>query len=252
MDVRSETHAMKGRFGFVLLVCAVAAAVALGGANEPFRANPQQDVTLVLFGDSTTAPRGDLAIFGMLLEEQLPGVVVVNAGVGGNSTADARLRFEQEVLAREPDVVTVAFGINDAAIDIWKGHTEPRVPIETYRTNLQYFVETLEREGIQPILMTPNPLAWTPKLIELYGKPPYDPDSADGFNVLLADYAEVVRTVAKEEDVLLVDVWQLFKEHQRKYPNESLLLDGMHPNERGHRLIADALMKVLPSVLAER
>ncbi len=244
---------MKSRIGFVLLVCAVAAAaVVVGGADEPSRANPQQDVTLVLFGDSTTAPRGDLAIFGTLLQKLLPDVAVVNAGVGGNSTADARLRFEQDVLAREPDVVTVAFGINDAAVDVWKGHTEPRVPIETYRANLRYFVATLKGKGSRPVLMTPNPLAWTPKLIELYGKPPYEPGNADGLNVLLADYAEVVRTVAKEEDVPLVDVWQLFKEHQSKYPNESLLLDGMHPNARGHRLIADALMRVLPSVLAER
>ncbi|MCL4691568.1 MAG: SGNH/GDSL hydrolase family protein [Candidatus Hydrogenedentes bacterium] len=242
---------MKERIGFVLLVCAVAAAVAVGGANEPSRANPQQGMTIVLFGDSTTAPRGDLAIFGTLLQEHLPGAAVVNAGVGGNSTADARLRFEQDVLAREPDVVTVAFGINDAAIDVWKGDTEPRVPIEIYRVNLRHFVETLKERGSRPILMTPNPLAWTPKLIELYGKPPYDPDDSEGFNVLLADYAEVVRNVAVEEEVPLVDVWQLFKEHQGNYPDESLLLDGMHPNARGHRLVADALLKVLPSVLAE-
>ncbi|GMV92833.1 MAG: lysophospholipase [Candidatus Hydrogenedentota bacterium] len=243
---------MKSRFRFVLLVCAVAAAAVVGGADEPSRANPQQGMTIVLFGDSTTAPRGDLVIFGTLLQEQLPGVAVVNAGVGGNSTADARLRFEQDVLGREADVVTVAFGINDAAIDVWKGDTDPRVPIEIYRANLRHFVETLKKQGSRPILMTPNPLAWTPKLIELYGKPPYDPDDSEGFNVLLSDYAEVVRNVAVEEEVPLVDVWQLFKKRQREYPDESLLLDGMHPNERGHRLIADALIKVLPSVLAER
>lgn len=239
---------MKSRIGFVLFMSAIAAFAPVQKAEEPSRESPLHHATLVLFGDSTTAPRGDLAIFGTLLQDLLPDVAVVNAGVGGNSTTDARARFEQDVMARDPDVVTVAFGINDAAVDVWKGDTTPRVRIEDYRANLRYFVDTLEERGSRPILMTPNPLAWTPKLLELYGKPPYDPGSADGLNVLLTDYAEVVRNVAKEDGVALVDVWQIFKQHQALHPEESLLLDGMHPNERGHRLIAEALLKVLPSV----
>ncbi len=242
---------MRNRIGFVLFMSAMVAFGTVQKGEEPSRESPLHHVTLVLFGDSTTAPRGDLAIFGALLQDLLPDVAVVNAGVGGNSTTDARARFEQDVLARGPDVVTVAFGINDAAVDVWKGDTSPRVPIEDYRANLRYFVEVLKEQGSRPILMTPNPLAWTPKLIELYGKPPYDPGSADGLNVLLADYAEVARKVAKEEGVALVDVWKLFREHQERHPEASLLLDGMHPNERGHRLIAEALLKVLPSVHAD-
>lgn len=243
---------MTGRVGFMLLMCATAACTGIQGQAQRSPATTAQRATIVLFGDSTTAPRGDLAIFGRLLQEQLSGVTVVNAGVGGNATTDARARFEQDVLARDPDVVTLAFGINDAAVDVWKGATLPRVPIENYRANLRYFAESLKERGCQPVLMTPNPLAWTPNLIELYGKPPYDPNSADGFNVLLAEYAEVVRSVAKEEGVPLIDVWQLFKDHQTRHPDESLLLDGMHPNQRGHRLIADALLKILPSVLGGR
>ena len=90
--------------------------------------------------------------------------------------------------------------------------------------------------------MTPNPLRWTDKLKKMYGKNPYNPVDPDGFNVRLRDYAMVVRRLAKEESVRLIDVYQAFEEAGDV---DALLLDGMHPNDRGHRLIADRLLRIL-------
>ncbi|MDQ1256284.1 MAG: isoamyl acetate esterase, partial [Candidatus Hydrogenedentes bacterium] len=199
-------------------------------------------VKIVTFGDSTTAPRGPLRIYTDLLREDLPvrgfDAVVVNAGVGGNSTAMARDRFERDVLALKPDIVTISFGINDSAIDIWKDVTEPRVTLEAYAANLRYFIATLRERGAQPILMTPNPLAWTGPNRELYGKPPYDVNDPKGFDAMLRPYVEKVREIAQTEAVPLADVHQAFSEYAREHPIEELLLDGVHPNDLGHRLIA--------------
>ena len=71
----------------------------------------QQTRTLVAFGDSTTAPRGELIVYSKLLQEELPGrgmpVRVINAGVGGNNTEPARARFARE---RDPEMVVVEPG----------------------------------------------------------------------------------------------------------------------------------------------
>ncbi|MFA6245210.1 MAG: exo-alpha-sialidase, partial [Candidatus Hydrogenedentales bacterium] len=143
--------------------------------------------SIVLFGDSTTAPRGPLVNFGNLLAKELPKagirLEVVNAGVGSSTTTLARERFEADVLAKKPSIVTIFFGINDSAIDVWQGGTEPRIPIAEFEANLLYFVRTLKERGAKPILMTPNPMAWTAELREMYGKPPYLPKQPDGFNV---------------------------------------------------------------------
>lgn len=226
----------------LIFAVALLAAASAQPAEKPF--------TLVAFGDSTTAPRGSLAVYATHLQEQLVAgtrpLNVINAGVGGNTTAMARTRFEKEVLARQPDLVVIQFGINDAAVDVWKKPpaTEPRVPLAAFENNLREFCTTLKGRGARVVLMTPNPLRWTPKLKELYGRPPYHADEADGFNVLLRDYAGVVRKLAREENVELVDVFEAFVAHGQQMDRsvDELLLDGMHPNERGQSLVAELLV----------
>jgi len=206
---------------------------------------PRPTVRLVAFGDSTTASRGPLHVFAGLLEEAFPAMAVINAGGPGNTTVDARARFEQDVLGRNPDIVTIAFGINDSAVDVRLGAVDPRVSLDEFEANLRYFVTTLRDRAVKSILMTPNPLAWTPPLEAMYGKPPYDPEDPNGFNVLLAEYAERVRQVAATEVVPLVDVYRLFSERTGRGDMRRLLLDGMHPNDVGHHLIAEAVGSVI-------
>ncbi|MEZ6130332.1 MAG: GDSL-type esterase/lipase family protein [Planctomycetaceae bacterium] len=230
---------MRNLFLFGMLLSSVAI------AEEPTR--------LVAFGDSTTATRGPLNVYAAVLQKELPArqfpVTVINAGVGGHNTDHARTRFEKDVLARNPDIVVIQFGINDAAIDVWKDPpaTESRVSLDRYVQNLTDFVQTLKAAQVRVILMTPNPLQWTPGMRKLYGKPPYQPDQSTGFNVRLVHYSQKVRELAKTENVPLVDVERLFEEYgmQDGKSVDDLLLDGVHPNDSGHRLVADHLMTEL-------
>ncbi|NLX99337.1 MAG: SGNH/GDSL hydrolase family protein [Rhodopirellula sp.] len=205
---------------------------------------------IVAFGDSTTAPRGDLPIYSLLLQKALAAqglsTKVVNAGVGGNTTVNARARFEKDVLARNPRLVIIQFGINDAAVNVWKSPpaTQPDVSLQDYEANLRYFVQTLRKLRAEAVLMTPNPCRWTKQLLELYGKPPHRPDDPDGYNVLLRRYADAVRRIASQEKTPLVDVYEAFQAYDRE-PGQSiddLLLDGMHPNAKGHELVAKLLL----------
>lgn len=224
-----------------------------------------EPIAIVAFGDSTTAPRmvngRPLEVYADRLRRELPRagidpLDIVNAGVGGHSTADARRRFERDVLKRGPDLVVIQFGINDSAVDVWKDPpaTAPRVAIETYEANLRHFVEALEAQGVHVVLMTPNPMRWTPHLKELYGKPPYDTDDLRGFNVLLDNYADVVRQIARDKRVPLVDVFTLFEDYGQANGRsvDELLLDGMHPNAAGHRLISERLAPEIAALLALR
>jgi lysophospholipase L1-like esterase len=215
----------------------------------------EADWTVVAFGDSTTAPRGELRVYTQVLKELFDrqGVTcqVINAGVGGNSTSQARARFEHDVLEQKPECVILQFGINDAAVDVWRDPParQPRVLLEDYEKNLRYFCRELKSRKCQIVLMTPNPLQWTDQLLSLYGKSPYQPEDPDGFNVLLKRYSDKVREIARDEKVILVDVDKKFRTLAQDTDQElsSLLLDGMHPNAQGHELIATAL---LPELLA--
>lgn len=207
---------------------------------------------VVTFGDSTTAPRGKVIVYTTRLEETFPGVEFLNKGIGGNTTTMAAKRFAADVLAHKPTVVVIQFGINDAAVDLWKTPpaTESRVSLDEYENNLRFFVAQLRERNAQVILMTPNQTRWSPAMIEKYGRPPYDPEDPQGFTRILEKYAERMRVVAKDLQVPLVDIYAVYDaEDLRLAPCRDLLPDGMHPSDKGHALVAEQLEPVLRAAL---
>lgn len=238
---------------FVLAVVVSGPAATCAGAADRADETDKAEaaITIVTFGDSTTARRGALKVYSEVLRRELPGrkmpATVINAGVGGNTTRAGRARFERDVLKHRPDVVVLQFGINDSAVDVWRKPpaTAPRVPREEYIDNLRYFIRQLKAANTRVIVMTPNPLRWTAKLKQLYGRQPYDTTDEDGFNTMLRDYAAAVRQLAAAEQVTLVDIDLVFRRWKGEGGIDALLLDGMHPNAAGHRLIADRLLTVL-------
>jgi lysophospholipase L1-like esterase len=220
---------------------------------------PEHGITLVAFGDSTTAPREGLEVYSELLEKQLkarlPAARVINAGVRGNNTKDATRRFQKDVLDHKPDLVVLQFGINDSAVDVWKQPPadKPRIGLTNFRNHLQYLVSMLRARGVKVVLMTPNPLRWTPRLRELYGKSPYHPEDPEGMNQLLHTYVAAVRELAHQEHVALVDVDEAFRTYAGEHGSlDDLLLDGMHPNQQGQSIVAELLGKTVMDLLALR
>ncbi len=212
---------------------------------------PPKPGGIVMFGDSTTAARPDAVqkVYAQRVMESLQGIGssmgVHNAGIGGNTTSGARARLARDVLAHQPRVVVIQFGINDAAIDVWKTPpaTESRVPLADFEANLRAIIADVRKAGAKPILMTTNPLRWTPRLKDMYGKPPYRPVDADGFDApVLARYNDAVRKLAVELGVPLVDLHAAFSKSESI---DALLLDGMHPNEHGHQFVAELLFPVI-------
>lgn len=234
------------------LLCVSFLSAAENGPTKPF--------TIVTFGDSTTATRGPLVVYSMILAKELPQlgfpVKVINSGIGGNRTDQAKARLKKDVLDHRPDVVVIQFGINDASVDVWKTPpaTKSRISQDQYETNLRHLIKTLREKNIQVILMTPNSMRWVERIKKLYGKPPYDPDDPDGFNVILKSYAETVRKIARDENVPLVDVYSAFENYanQKGQSAHDLLLDGVHPNTAGQKMVADLLIPHLKTILSEK
>ena len=57
----------------------------------------------------------------------------------------------------------------------------------------------------------------------------------------MKDYAEAARSLAQRKGVQLVDVYARYKSYDEQDARsmDDLFLDGMHPNAKGHRLVAD-------------
>ncbi|HYF36334.1 MAG TPA: GDSL-type esterase/lipase family protein, partial [Prosthecobacter sp.] len=205
---------------------------------------------VVMFGDSTTAYRPNAIkqvysdrVYAQLIKDGSP-LVVANRGIGGNTTKMARARFEKDVLSLKPKVVVIQFGINDAAVDVWKDPpaTTPRVSREDYVANLRWMIEQLRNVGAKPILMTPNPLRWTGRMKQMYGRLPYDVNDPEGFEKPhLRAYADAMRALASDMQVPLIDIHAAYTGKDA----EKLLLDGVHPNDAGQQLVAEKLLPVI-------
>jgi lysophospholipase L1-like esterase len=182
--------------------------------------------------------------------------IVINAGIGDTTTRQAVARLDHDVRRHHPDLVVVQFGINDSWIDVDEGKTTPRLTRAEFRHNLTLIAQRLKQDGARVIFMTPNPMRWRdPFYIKAFAEHPglLDVHAVRGIDLLLDQYAEDVRGVAKRESLPLVDVFDAFERYGNT-PGQSIddiLLagDGIHPNQAGQRLVCRLLAARIVGVL---
>ncbi len=206
-----------------------------------------KEMVIVTFGNSTTAPRATIKkVYAVRLHELLTtaGIPnhVINSGVGSSHTGSikdndfakvehAMDRFEKSVLSHQPDLVTINFGLNDA----WQDdgvNGKSRIPIQDYRRNLSYFIDQIKEQGGKVILLPPNPIG------AKFERSRYE---------LVKKYMKTAQKLAKEKNVPFLNTWKLFYKDVKGNPKgiDALMLDGIHPGDRGHELIADALSEMI-------
>jgi len=202
---------------------------------------------IVCLGDSIT--RGvrpgvageqtfEAALTSLLAQDGID-VEITNAGIGGETTAGGLARFAHDVLAAHPDYVTVMYGANDSAVN--EGAASPRLSLPDYERNLRAMLTRARDGGITPVLMTPIPLGdhW------LYTA--WSPYKERGANCMIEPYVEVVRSIAADDSVTLIDHFTAWREWERQTGStiESLQTDSCHPNPAGHELIALTIRRSL-------
>jgi lysophospholipase L1-like esterase len=88
-------------------------------------------------------------------------VEVINAGVNGDIVTLALQRLKKDVLDRQPDLVTVMFGGNEAGF--YRPETNgfadtPRLDRQQFRAALVTLVDRLQASGVTVVLMTCPPM----------------------------------------------------------------------------------------------
>ena len=153
------------------------------------------------------------------LRARFPNAVlnVIVTAIGGEASDRGAARFERDVLALRPAVVTIEYSLNDR-----------RMGLEKAKANWAAMIVAAKAAGIKVILLTPTP-DQSAKIDD-----PQDP---------LNLHAEQVRALAKEHDVLLVDSLALFKAKVAAgTPLKDLMSQVNHPNTAGHALVTAALL----------
>ncbi len=198
---------------------------------------------LVALGESTTAggwstspERCWVAVLGALINDfQERPARVVNSGIGANviSTRSpsydasgkpaASERLEKHVLAHDPDLLVISYGLNDA-----RGGT----PLPQFLEDLVLLVERV-RERMDPLIVLPGPYFMTDFTVGGRDWSHADLPLFKSFNAATAQLAE-------ELGCLHVDLLQASGEAPWTVHH-----DGVHQNDLGHRLVANRIFEVL-------
>ncbi|MDM0461723.1 SGNH/GDSL hydrolase family protein [Clostridium perfringens] len=148
-------------------------------------------------------------------------IMVFNTGVSGATTRDIIRDFHICVNIYDPDVVFIMLGMNDSSNQI--------VPLEEYRSNILELINKVREIGAIPIIQTSN-------IIKM-----------DLSRKSLKFYMDIVRAVARENNVMLIDHYSHWEELEKEDSNlkNELLNDLIHPNEKGHLEIVKFIFKEL-------
>jgi acyl-CoA thioesterase-1 len=160
------------------------------------------------------------------LKSRFPCAVlnVIVTAIGGEHSVDGAERFDQDVLALRPDVVTIDYALNDRAIGLGAAK-------EAWSSMIRRATDA----GARVLLLTP-----TFDLTQLPGSLPEEAEP-------LRQHAEQIRGLARDFGVGLVDSFAAFE----KYTGDlsDLLSWCNHPNERGHDLVVRELLRWFPFTL---
>ena len=160
-------------------------------------------------------------LFHQELKSRYPHAVinVIVTAIGGEASIAGEARFRNDVLTHRPDVIFIDYALNDR-------RQEP-AKVEAAWISM---VRMAKEQKIPVILITPTGDS-SAKLDD-----PQDP---------LCQRAELIRRVAKSENVLLADVFAAWQaEVAAGTPQTALLSQANHPNLRGHQLAQSVLSRL--------
>ena len=221
----------------------------------------------VMAGDSITAQHLHSNYFEAFCYARYPKIKFAfrNSGVGGHTIPSTLARFDYDIAAWKPTVVSVELGMNDS------GGTAT----DAFIKNMGTMTERIRKSNARPVMFAASPVNDGTIMAK-----------ATGRNVRLGEYADALKTFSEKEKLpyadqfhALVDVWgknkprekltpaflndlklaasddtiagveglRAFIAAQEKMPSKGVNLTGdpVHPGAPGQLMMAAALLKNL-------
>ena len=181
-----------------------------------------RQIKITFLGDSLTAGHGvaKTDAFPALIEAQLlaqgKNVQVTNSGISGSTTASGSSRLKW-ILRNQPDLVVIALGANDGL----RG-----VAPEASEKNLNQVVALAKKNQLKVILCGMQ-------LPINYGRK------------RRLEFAQIFPRIAKKHNIPLIPFLLEGVGGHRAYN----LSDGVHPNEKGHKKIAQLVLPYIEQYL---
>jgi lysophospholipase L1-like esterase len=183
----------------------------------------------ISMGTGSSDNRGFRSIVRNELDDYFGRAMEAYRGGGGGQTADAVFRLAEDLRTIKPAVTVVNWGVNDYYVD--GCGASPTASTCRMGTNLRQLIRIVREANSMPGIatLTPSNTGFNQQA------PPSRNDWVKAAN-------DMIRTIAREERALLVDVGAEFF---RQPDISRLMSDHVHPNDAGYQLMADVYFKAL-------
>lgn len=178
------------------------------------------------------------------------GIADINSHARFGATVEEGLQDFEATRQVESDIVVIEFGGNDCDMPWENIAREPqadyqaKTPLALFEKKIEAFVLAVRERGLRPLLVTPPPLdaqrffAWVSRglnarnILGFVSEVPF-------IYRWHEQYSLAVRRAAQKTACRLFDLRDAFLSERDL--RSALSIDGIHPNERGHVMIADAV-----------
>lgn len=166
-----------------------------------------------------------------------------NAGVSGDTAADALARLEEDVKAIEPDFVTVLLGMNDGKYEPFSQET-----FSGYAAGMREIMQRIQESGASPVALSPTMFDHHQLALRKQDETFRFRDRSfdEGYNSLMAYYGAWLRETAGAKQIPFVNLWGPLNDFtfaaRRSQPDFSLVEDAIHPGAAGHFIMAYSLL----------
>ena len=196
-------------------------------ANAKLTPQESAENRVIFYGNSITDS------WASLFPEMFPGKHYLGRGISGQTTPQMLVRFPQDVIRLEPDVVVILAGTNDIA-----GNTGPSTQ-KMIEDNIVSMVDLALANSISVVLCSVLPVSDYP------WKPGLNPGPK------IVELNKWMRQLAQNEGLVYVD-------YHSEMVNDSLGLareltyDGVHPNHAGYQVMARLVDPAISTALHYR
>ena len=156
---------------------------------------------------------------------------IINRGISGNRVVDLYARIKVDCWNLKPDLISILIGINDIWHEIGSQNgVELKRFEKVYRMLIEDTLTALS--NVKFILIEPFVLhgVATDANFEEFNK--------------IRETAKVVRKIAKDYGCLSLSLQDKFDELAKKYGDDYILYDGVHPSVVGANVIAEEWYKL--------
>ena len=156
---------------------------------------------------------------------------IINVGTSGHRLIDLEARWRRDVLDHKPSTLTINIGINDT----WRRYDDnDPTSLEDFESRYDSLLRTTTSQfDVQLVLCEPFLLHVRPDMKTW--REDLDPKIS------------AIHRLAKKYNALLVPFDQEFSRLAAELGETTLAEDGIHPSEKGHKLMASLWLSIVAS-----